>query len=161
MLATTSAFAQQLDLSSLEKFLTKTKGNTKINVDASLLKFAASFLNSEKPDEASVKKLVEGMKGIYVRVFEFQNKGDYRLEDLKVLKDQLRGPDWTVFLQNKEPNEETEIWMHFTKGAVDGIVLISAEDSELVVINAVGSIRPEDLQKLGGQFGIPQINTKE
>jgi hypothetical protein len=84
----------------------------------------------------------------------------YKIEDLKPIRDQLKGPDWTVFLQNREPDEQTEIWIHKTKGEPDGILLFSAEQDELVVINAVGIGRPEDLGKIGSTFGIPQVTGK-
>src|SRR4029079_11478699 len=41
------------------------------------------------------------------------------------------------------------------------MVIISTEAKEITVVNLVGSIRPQDLTSLGGQFGIPKVDTKK
>jgi Domain of unknown function (DUF4252) len=160
MALATSANAQQVDLKSLDKFFSLAKNVTQLNLDESMIKSATNALNDKKNDEAAAKKAASDLKGLYLRVFEFDRKGVYKFDDLKSIRDQLKGPDWTVFLQNRETDEQTEIWVHKTKGMADGIVLIAAEAEELVVINALGIGQVNDLSKIGGQFGIPQIGGK-
>ena len=63
-------------------------------------------------------------------------------------------------IQSHEPEEQTEIWIHHTNGEADGMLLIAAEAKELTVINALGIGNPQDLSKIGGQFGVPQIGNK-
>jgi len=36
-------------------------------------------------------------------------------------------------------------------------VVIAAEPKELTVVSIIGSIKPEDLRDLGGNFGIPKM----
>ena len=155
MTLATAAHAQQVDLKSLDKFAGIAKGVTQINLDESMIKSASSALNDKKGDEAAAKKTASGLKGLYLRVFEFDKKGAYKFEDLKPIRDQLKAPEWTVFLQSRESDEQTEIWIHRTSGEADGILLFAAESNELVVINALGIGRPEDLSKIGNQFGVP------
>jgi hypothetical protein len=151
----TVANAQQVDLKSLDKFASIAKGVTQINLDESMIKAGSNVLNENKGDEAAAKKAASGLKGLYLRVFEFDKKGEYKFDDLKPIRDQLKGPEWVVFLQSRESDEQTEIWIHRTNGQADGILLFSAESNELVVINALGLSRPEDLSKIGNQFGVP------
>ena len=161
MMVASIASAQQIDLKSLDKFADKATSKTEINMDESMLKSAAGFLDEKKPDEATAKKSAESLKGFYLRSYEFDRKGVYKLEDLKSILDQLKGPNWKPFLQSKEDDEQTEIWMHQTNGQADGILLVSAEDEEIVVINALGVTRLEDLAKLGDQFSkLPIQNSK-
>ena len=149
MLVAVTASAQQIDLKSLDKLAAKAKNKTDINMDEAMLKSAAGFLDQKKGDEALTKKTVEGLKGLYVRVYEFDRKGAYSLDDLKPVLDQLKAPTWTPFLQSKEDGEQTEIWMHRTNGESDGMLLVSAESNEVVVINALGVARMQDLAMLG------------
>jgi hypothetical protein len=158
MTVATAAHAQQVDLKSLDKFAAIAKEVTQMNLDESMIKSASGALSDKKSDEAAAKKTVPGLKGLYLRVFEFDKKGVFKIEDLKPIRDQLKAPDWTVFFQSRESDEQTEIWVHRTKGESDGMILISAESNELVVINALGIGRPEDFSKIGGQFGIPHID---
>jgi len=149
MLVASTVSAQQLDLKSLDKFADIAKSKTEINMDESTIKSATSALSEKKVDEAIAKKTIEGVKGFYLRVYEFGQKGAYKLEDLKPLFDQLKEPNWKPILRNKENDEQTEIWMHMRNGEPDGMVLISAESREIVVINGVGVTRLDDLTALG------------
>ena len=149
MLIASTVSAQQLDLKSLDKFADIAKSKTEINMDESTIKSATSALSQKKGDEAIAKKTIEGIKGFYLRAYEFGQKGAYKLEDLKPLFDQLKEPNWKPILRNKENDEQIEIWMHMRNGEPDGMVLISAEDDELVVINGVGVTKLEDLKALG------------
>ena len=147
MAIATSAAAQQIDLKVLDKIAAKAKGSTEMGMDSSTLKAASSALNEKDGKQAAVKKVAEGMKGFFLRSYEF-NKGDFKLEDIKPLTDQLKAPDWVRFLHTKEEKEQTDIWWHVTNGETDGILLISAEEDELTVINAVGTGNLSDLSKL-------------
>src|SRR4029079_2950028 len=141
--------AQQLDLKSLDKYAEKAKSKTEITMDEAMLKSAATSLNEKQKDEEIAKRSVEGLKGFYLRVYEFDDKFEFKLENLKPLLDQLKAPDWKPVLRNKENNEQTEIWMHFTNGSADGMVLIAAESHELTVINGMGVTNMNDLKALG------------
>jgi len=149
-----TCLAQQLDLKSLDKFAALAKSKTEINMDESMVKAAASFLDSKDKDQAVARKSVSELKGFFLRAYEFNQKGSFKLEDLKPISDQLKGPYWTPFLQVQENNEQMEIWMHRTNGQMDGMLLIAAEDKEVVVMNAVGVANLSDFaaisEKLGG-----------
>ena len=149
MLVASTVSAQQLDLKSLDKLAEKARSKTEINMDEATIKSATSSLNQKKGDEAVAKKVIEGVKGFFLRAYEFGDKGAYKIEDLKPLFDQLKEPNWKPILRNKEDGEQTEIWMHMRNGEPDGMVLISAESNEVVVINGVGVTRLDDLKALG------------
>jgi len=44
---------------------------------------------------------------------------------------------------------------------VQGIVVIAAEAKELTVVNIQGNIRPDQIQKLSGKLGIPDISISD
>jgi hypothetical protein len=152
MLVAGTCLAQQIDLKSLDKFAALAKGKTEINMDEAMLKSAAGFLNESNKEEAAAKKSAQDLKGFFLRAYEFPQKGMFKLEDLKPLLDQLKAPGWSSFLRAQEENEQTEIWMHSTNGKMDGFVLIAAEESEVVVMNAIGIANLADLAALG-EFG--------
>jgi hypothetical protein len=149
MLVAGTCLAQQVDLKALDQFALKTNNKTEISLDETMLQAAAGFLNSNQSEEAAVKAASKNIKAIFVRSYEFEQEGAYKLDDLKPLFDQLKAPDWSRFLQSQEDSEQTEIWMHKTNGVGDGILLISAEEEELTVVNIVGSANLADLAVLG------------
>jgi hypothetical protein len=161
MLAATPAAAQQINLQSLEKLAARTTNKTEVTLDASMLKLAGLFLSDADSDQTAAKKLMAGMKGVYVRVFEFDRPGVYSQSDLDSLRGQLKGPQWSQIVSTREKEESVEVWMHREGDATTGMVVIAAEPEELTVVNLVGLLRPEDLATLGGQFGIPKVETKK
>src|SRR5262245_46545229 len=104
MLFATTAHAQQVDLKSLDKLAAIAKEVTQINLDESMIKSAKGVLDDKKGDEAAAKNVAASLKGVYMRVFEFEKKGMYKSEDLNAVREQLKSPDWTVLLQSREAN---------------------------------------------------------
>ena len=158
MMVAGTCFAQQIDLSALDKLVPKANSKTEIAMDETMLKAAAGFLDEKKADEVAAKTASKNIKGIFLRSYEFNQKGAYRLDDLKPILDQLKAPNWSRFLRNEEDNELTEIWMHTTNGVGDGILLVSGEEDELTVINIVGSANLSDLSVLGKVGNLSELS---
>jgi hypothetical protein len=149
MLVAGTCLAQQIDLKSLDKFAALAKSKTEINMDESMVKSAGDFLNENNKEEAQVKAITKDLKGFFMRAYEFPQKGMFKLEDLKPITDQLKGPGWASFLRVQEDDEQVEIWMHRTNGQMDGFLMIAAEGSEIFVMNALGVANLSDLSALG------------
>ena len=66
-----AAAAQQVKWN-FDKLAAKSSSTVDVSLDGSLLRFATKFLSDKDDDEAKVKKLVGGLKGIYVKSFEFK-----------------------------------------------------------------------------------------
>jgi hypothetical protein len=157
-LLASAAYAQQLDLSSLEKLANKAKESTSVNFDAAKLKFASQFLSSEDESQQKAKSLISGLRGIFVRAFEFDGDGGASSADLEPVRKQLAAPGWSNIVSVKERNESAEVWL-FSKGdVVDGIAVIAVEPGEVAVVNIVGPVDINALRKLSGSFGIPDID---
>lgn len=158
MMAAGACFAQQIDLSALDKLVPKANSKTEIAMDEAMLKAAAGFLDERKSDEGVAKIASKNIRGIFLRSYEFNQKDAYKLADLKPILDQLKAPNWSRFLRNEEGNELTEIWMHTTNGVGDGILLVAGEENELTVINIVGSANLSDLSVLGKVGNLSELS---
>ena len=157
-LLASAAYAQQLDLSSLDKLAGKAHETTTVNFDAAKLKFASQFLSSEDESQQKAKSLISGLRGIFVRTFEFEGDGGHSSADLEPVRKQLTAPGWANIVTVKEKRESTEVWL-FSKGdVVDGIAVIAVEPDEIAVVNIVGPVDINALRKLSGSFGIPDID---
>jgi hypothetical protein len=156
ILAATSAAAQQIDLKALDALAAKAKESVEITLDEAALKATSGIVTNKTGDEGAAKKVAEGLKGVYGRVFEFD--GPYDRKVLEDIRKQLKAPQWSVVMRVREDTEEVEMWMHRTDGVMDGMLLIAAEENELVVFNLVGISNLSDLSKIGGKFGVPNID---
>jgi len=144
---------------SLEKLAAKAAEVVDVTLDGQTLQIAGKFLSGKDPDEAKVKNLINGLKGIYVRSFEFDKEGEYSPSDVEALRSQARGPGWSrlVGVVSRKSGENAEIFIKLDGGKVGGLVIVSAEPKELTFVNIVGSIDMDQLSELGGHFGVPEI----
>ncbi|MBK9314287.1 MAG: DUF4252 domain-containing protein [Acidobacteria bacterium] len=150
----------RIEISHLNRLADKASEIVEVELDEKLLQLAAKFLNTKNPQEARVKELVTGLKGVYVRVFEFDKPGEYLSSDIDSIRSQLRSPGWSkiVGVRSRKENENVDVHIKMVGDAVAGLAIIAAQPQELTFINIVGMVDLEKLRDLEGQFGIPKLD---
>lgn len=158
--ATAQAQEIRLQLSNLDKLEARASESVDVTLDGKLLNIATMFLDAKKPQEAAIKDLVGGLKGVYVRIFEFDKEGEYSTADVDSVRTQLRSPVWSRMagVKSKREGESIEVYMTMTGSQIGGIAVIATEPKQLTVVNIVGMIDLDKLVKLSGKFGIPSID---
>jgi hypothetical protein len=150
----------RLQLDSLDKLEAKASDTIDVTLDGSLIRIALGFLKDSDPEERAVKELVLGLKGIYVKVYEFDKAGEYSAADLDPVRSQLRAPAWSRMygVKSKKEGETLEVYMLKSTGdQIGGLTVLATEDKELSVIQILGTIDIEKLIRLSGKLGIPDI----
>jgi hypothetical protein len=153
--------AQEIKLpDSLNRLADKAVEVVDVTLDASMLQLASRFLSGKDADEAKVKKMVAGLKGIYVKSYEFEKTGEYQESDVEPIRAQMRGPGWSriVGVRSRKNGDNADVFLRSDGNQVTGLTVIVTGPKELTVVNVVGPINPEDLRDLGGQFGIPKLD---
>lgn len=145
----------------IDKLASKASEVVDVSLDGAMLRLAGRFLSNHDPDEAKVKNIVNGLKGIYVKSFEFEKEGEYSPSDLDEIRHQLRGPGWSrmVGVISKKSGDNAEVFMKLDDDHIGGLVILCADPKKLTVVNIVGNISLDDLSALGGHFGVPDIET--
>jgi hypothetical protein len=152
----------RLQLTSLDHLAAKANQTVDVSVDDRLMKMAAKLLSDKDSDEREVKKLVEGLKGIYVKSFEFETEGQYTAADLETIRTQLRGPGWTRLVNVTSKKEgNLEVYLLFNGDAVGGLAVLHSDLKEFTVVNIVGPVDLDKLAKLEGQFGVPELGIEK
>lgn len=150
--------AQQFKFN-LEHLAGKASNVVDVSLNGSTLRFAARFLDESDPDEAAVKKMINGLDGIYIKSFEFKQQAMWSDADLNEVRGQLRAPEWSrmVGYKSTEDGENDEIWVRTLNKRVSGIAIICSEPKSLTVVNIAGAVDLDSLAELGGHFGIPKL----
>jgi hypothetical protein len=154
--------AQELKLpASLDRLAAKATDVVDVTLDANLLQLASRFLSDKDADDAKVKKVIGGLKGIYVKSFQFEKAGEYQDSDVEPLRAQLRTPAWSriVGVRSQKSGENSEVYIKTENGKIGGLAIVSTEPKELTIVSIEGTIDPDQLSELGGHFGIPKIVT--
>lgn len=152
--------AQELKLpASLDALAAKASEVVDVTMDANLLQLASRFLSDKDADDAQVKKLIGGLKGIYVKSFEFDKTGAYQESDVESVRAQLHAPAWSriVGVRSRKAGENSEVYLKTENSKIGGLVVLVTGPKELTIVNIEGAIDPDQLKELGGHFGIPKI----
>src|SRR5258705_5486331 len=162
--ATATALAQdpRIQTSQLDALAAKASETVDVNSDESLMALTTKFLSSKDEDEKKVKELVSGLKGIYVKSFEFENEGQYTDADLESIRSQLRNPAWSRIINARSKKDgSVEGYVMHTGGQISGLGVLATELKEITGINIVGPADLEKLTQLEGEFGIPDLGLED
>lgn len=150
-------FHEMINFDSLKS---KAEDSVEVNLDGNLLKMAMGFLSDKKPDEADARKLLSGIKGIYVRSLSFGKPGMYSTTDMERIRGLLKGPQWSKVVNKestKKNGDNVGVYVRTDGNQMMGLVVLAFEPSELTIVNIVGVIDPAQVRELGGKLGIPQV----
>jgi hypothetical protein len=151
----------RIQLTHLDHLATRASETVDLNFDERLILAAAKIFNDKDEDEAQIKKLITGLKGVYVKSFEFENDNEYSSADVDSIRSQLREPSWTRLVNVKSKKDgNVEVYISLTGSQVNGLTVISAEPRELTIVNIVGPVDLEKLAKLEGKLGIPELGVE-
>jgi hypothetical protein len=151
------AYAQDTFPVDTTKLAERADETTTVSLDKNMLQFASRFLSSNDEDREA-RRIIANLDGIYVRTFEFKTPNAYSASELEAFRRPFAGPEWShiVSVHGKEPNEDTDIYVRLVNGEVRGMFILAAEKEELTFVHILGPIKPEDLDQLSGNFGIPK-----
>jgi hypothetical protein len=157
--ATLAAQGQKIQIpASWDKLAAKAQEVDNVTLDKNMLGLAAKFVKDDNDqDSVKVNQLLGKLNGIYVRHLEFKNPGEFTQADLEPVRAQLQGPEWSrvVDVNNKTAKETVVIYARIVDGKSAGMVILAEQPTELTFIHLDGSIDPQDIDALRGNFGIP------
>jgi len=159
------AYAQanaKIDMSHLDKFAERADKVINVTVDEQLLRLAASFLSDKKPDEAKIKEMILGLRGVFVKRFEFEKEGEFTMADVDSIRSQLSAPGWSSVANVRSKREGNYDVSIMSEGSViKGLAVLAAESKAFTVVNIVGPIDLAKLAELEGKFGIPHFGLEQ
>jgi len=157
---TLAAHGQQIQIpASWDQLAAKAEEVDNVMLDKNMLGLAAKFMKDDNDqDSVEVNRLLGKLNGIYVRHLEFKNPGEFTQADVEPVRAQLQGPEWTriVDVKDKNTKENVVIYTRTVNGKSAGLVILAEEPTELTFVHLDGSIDPQDLDRLSGNFGIPK-----
>jgi hypothetical protein len=141
-----SAQGARLQLDHLDKLAELSKETVDVEVDSSMLKETSGFLAGKGADSEKVQELLEDIRGIYVKSFQFDVPGAYTENDIELIRKQVAGSGWSRVVGVRGKQELTEIYFFRDRDVSGGLVVIAAQARQLTVVNIVGRV---DLASLG------------
>jgi hypothetical protein len=164
--AAAPAYAQdpaKIEMGHLDRFADRADKVIDVTVNEQVLRLAASLLNPKRsPDEGKIKELILGLKGIFVKRFEFEKEGEYTMADVDSIRSQLNAPGWSRIANVRSKRQGNYDVVIMSEGSVvKGLAVLAAEPKAFTVVNIVGPIDLAKLSELEGKFGIPHFGLEQ
>ena len=159
MAASTISFAQTGEIKNLAGYvdlgdLTASYGEPKveINLGPSMLGLAGAIVGADDPDTQAA---LSGLKSVRLRVYDIEASADAALEQIQKTSKQLLSKDWEQIVKVKDEGEEVRVFLKMVSNKIEGMtVLVAGDEDQAVFINIIGTINPEDLNKLTAAFDV-------
>ncbi|HXR98282.1 MAG TPA: DUF4252 domain-containing protein [Terriglobales bacterium] len=134
-------------------------GVNEISLDGPMLQLGIRMLSTSESD-AQARAMLSRLKGVYIKSFRFDGEGKYSDSDLANVRRQLHGPGWAhiMSVHSRPDRQDVDVYVMSDGKGVAGMAIIVACPTELRVVNLVGPVDPAELSRLGGHFGIPQVD---
>jgi len=154
---TVAAQAQGTMIPNLDAYAKGATSSTNVSLGKDMLGFASGFMDNKDKDQTKAKNVISKLNGIYVHTFQYAQDWAYDRKSVADVRKQFSGPEWSNIVSQHSANKDgdTDIWMHIVNGNIEGMMIITAQPRELTFVEIDGQLKPEDLQQLQGNFGIP------
>jgi hypothetical protein len=111
-----------------------------LSIGPALLRFAAAHID----DDPELKALLRGLEGVRIRIYEIDGDAGRVATRINTMSRHLQDDGWEPVLSTREGSEATYMLLRVVDRQVRGMtVLVSDGESEAIVINLMGDIRPE------------------
>ena len=160
---TAQAQGAKLQMDQLDFLANKASETVDVKLDEHLMLMTGKFFSSKDPDDAKIKDIIKGVKGIYVKSFTFEKEGEYSRAEVEVVMSQLRGAGWSKVLSviSRKDGQNVEVFLNTLGDQINGLVVLSIQPKELTIVNIVGPVDLQKLSSLEGQFGVPDLDLEK
>lgn len=156
-----SAQDARIPFEKLDYLETKARDVVEVNIDGKLLDMAKRVLvKVNDKDAKKVGEAISGLKGIYVRVYNFENENEYNVADIDGIRAQLQSPGWERLanVRSKKNNQKVDVYTMFSGDLMSGLAVVVSEAKSVAVVNVIGPIDIELLAEMSGRLNIPKID---
>jgi hypothetical protein len=152
----------RMPLVGLEKLAAAASETVDLSLDGTLLGLASRFMDDSDAEEAKAKAMLSGLKGVYVRSYEFGADGAFGPEDVERIRRQLSAPGWSrmVGVRSKKDNADVDVYLWADGSKIGGLGILAIEPRRFTVVNIVGAIDLDQLRRLEG-FGLPKLDLEK
>ncbi len=138
----------------------KAQDVVEINIDGKLLDLAKRVMvKVNDPNSKKIGQAISGLKGIYVRVYNFANENEYNIADVDEIRSQLQSPAWEKLanVRSKKNNQKVDVFTMFTGDQMSGVAVVVSDSKSIAVVNVIGPIDIDLLAEMSGKLNIPKI----
>ncbi len=154
----------RLNFEKLNGFGERARDVVEVNIDGKLLDLAKRVtVKTNDKDAKKIGQAISGLKGIYVRVFNFEQENEYDIADVEEIRSQLLTPGWEKLarVRSKKNNQKIDVYTMFSGDVMSGLAVVISESKSVALVNIIGTIDIDMLAELSGKLNIPKIDIEK
>lgn len=110
-----------------------------LSIGPTMIRFAARFLD----DEPETQVLLRSLDGVRIRTYEVYGDHARITRNFERMGGKLLDDGWEPVILVREDGELVQMYAKSNSEGIQGLTIVSADESEVVVINVMGDIKPE------------------
>lgn len=151
------ALAQEDELKALPGYvdfgsLDAVYGEPKVRVNIG--GFLLSFMSQATKDDPEAAALMSGLEGVRINIYATDGETAPAMDQLNDVKSMLSSQNWEPIVQVNEEGENVQIFMKADGEGMQGLTVMAVNAEEAVFLNILGSIDPDKLGQVMGQFDV-------
>src|SRR5882762_11644010 len=109
---TAHAQGARLQMDQLDLLANKASETVDVKLDERLMQTTAKFFSGK--EDADIKEVLKGIKGIYVKSFTFEKDGEYSQVEVDSIVSQLQGNTWSKILsvKSRKSGDNIEVYLN-------------------------------------------------
>lgn len=155
----------RLNFEKLDGFGERASDVVEVNIDGKLLDLAKRVtVKANDKDAKKIGEAISGLKGIYVRVFNFEQENEYDIADVEAIRSQLlTTPGWEKLarVRSKKNSQKIDVFTMFSGDVMSGVAILISESKSVALVNIIGTIDLDLLAELSGKLNIPKIDIEK
>lgn len=129
-----------------------------ISVGPALLRFAARHVDNDPETQA----LLRSLDGVRIRIYEIDGDAARVANRMGGMSRRLQDDGWESVMTIREESERVHMLLRTTEGRISGMtVLVSDGESEAVIVNLMGDIRPEQFSDVMVALDVDAAGVKD
>ena len=147
----------RLELPDFSNLQAKATDSVDVSVGPFMMWFASKLAPERDKDGTEVKKILQGIKSVYIRSFEFAEDNAYTQADIDSVRAQLNTQHWQPLAQihSRKNAEHVDIFIAIENDKPAGFAILASEPREFTIVNVVGTIDPEHIGTLQRSLDLP------
>jgi len=93
-------------------------------------------------DEPETQALLRSLDGVRIRTYEVYGDHDRIVRNLERMGGKLLDDGWDPVMLVREEGELVQMYIKSSAESIHGLTIVSADESEVVVVNVMGDIDP-------------------
>lgn len=122
-----------------------------LSIGPTLLSIASNAIE----DDPATKALLCQLDGVRVKLYEIEEDPIAVAEDLGEINARLNEDGWQQIILVREEGETTYVLMKMVEERIAGLTVLTADSSEVVLVNVMGELQPEMLSSTMQALDVP------